>query len=110
MKIFTQLRINILFSATKLFSQISERSQLSKNIFNDVCGIVELSCVEDKEELVNIGNMKVRFHVSCQIIVCLTHCIINMDTKGKRGSNWTMDEDMLLIEQSKLKDEECLEK
>jgi hypothetical protein len=33
-----------------------------------------------------------------------------MDTKGKRGSNWTMDEDMLLIEQSKLKDEECLEK
>ena len=110
MKIFTQLRINILFSATKLFSQISERSQLSKNIFNDVCSIVELSCVEDKEELVNIGNMKVSFDVSCQIIVCLTRCIINMDTKGKRGSNWTMDEDMLLIEQSKLKDEECLEK
>jgi hypothetical protein len=33
-----------------------------------------------------------------------------MDTKGKRGFNWTMDEDMLLIEQSKLKDEECLGK
>ena len=54
--------------------------------------------------------MKVRFDVSCQIIVCLTHCIINMDTKGKRGFNWTMDEDMLLIEQSKLKDEELFGK
>ena len=59
MTIFTQLRINLLFSATKLFSQIWERSQLSKILFNDVCGIVELSCVEDKEELVNIGKMKV---------------------------------------------------
>ena len=33
-----------------------------------------------------------------------------MDTKGKRGSNWTMDEEMLLIEQSKLKDEELFRK
>jgi hypothetical protein len=31
--------------------------------------------VEDKEELVNIRKMKVSFDVSCQIIVCLTHCI-----------------------------------
>jgi len=68
--------------------------------------IVELSCVEDKEELVNIGKRNGSFDVSCQIIVCLTHCIINMDTKGKSGSIWTMDEEMLLIEQSKLKDEE----
>ena len=75
MKIFTQLRINLLFSATKLSSQICERSQLTKKMFNDVCGIVELSCVEDKEELVNIGKMKVSFDVSCQIIVCLIHCI-----------------------------------
>ena len=29
-----------------------------------------------------------------------------MDTKGKSGSIWTMDEEMLLIKQSKLKDEE----
>ena len=28
--------------------------------------------------------MKVSFDVSCQIIVCLTHCIINMDTKVKK--------------------------
>ena len=33
-----------------------------------------------------------------------------MDTKGKRGSNWTIDEEMLLIEQSKLKDEELFGK
>jgi len=49
----------------------------------------------------------VSFDVSCQIIVCF---IINMDTKGKRGSNWTIDEEMLLIELSKLKDEELFEK
>ena len=54
--------------------------------------------------------MKVSFDVSCQIIVCSTHCIINMDTKGKTGYNWTMDEEMLLIEQSKLKDEELFGK
>ena len=53
---------------------------------------------------------RICFDVSCQIIVCLTHCIINMDTKGKRRSNWTMDEEMLLIEQSKLKDEELFGK
>ena len=58
---------------------------------------MELSCVEDKEELVNFGKMKVSFEVSCQIIVCLTHYIMNMDTKGKR-------------EQSKLKDEELFGK
>jgi len=63
--------------------------------------------VEDKEELVNIGKKKVSFDVSCQIIVC---CIINMDTKGKRGSNWIIDEEMLLIELSKLKDEELFGK
>jgi len=56
MKIFTQLRINRLFSATNFCFQIWERSQLSKKKFNDVCAIVELSCVEDKEELVNIGE------------------------------------------------------
>jgi len=50
---------------------------------------------------------KVSFDVSCQIIVCF---IINMDTKGKRGSNWTIDEEMLLIELSKLKDEELFRK
>ena len=33
-----------------------------------------------------------------------------MDTKGKRRSNWTMDEEMPLIEQSKLKDEELFGK
>jgi hypothetical protein len=33
-----------------------------------------------------------------------------MDTKGKTGYNWTMDEEMLLIEQSKLKDEELFGK
>jgi hypothetical protein len=33
-----------------------------------------------------------------------------MDTKGKKRSNWTMDEEMLLIEQSKLKDEELFGK
>ena len=59
MNIFTQLRINLLFSATKLFPQILERFQLSKILFNDACGILKLSCVEDKEELVNIGKMKV---------------------------------------------------
>ena len=46
MKIFIQLKINRLFSATQLFSQILERSQLSKKKINDVCAIVELSCVE----------------------------------------------------------------
>ena len=84
MNMFTQLRINLLFSTTKLFSQFWERSQLSKKNFNYVCGIVELSCVEDKEKLVNIGKMKVSFDVSCQIIVCLTHCIINMDTVANK--------------------------
>jgi hypothetical protein len=33
-----------------------------------------------------------------------------METKGKRRSNWTMDEEMLLIEHSRLKDEELLGK
>jgi predicted xylose isomerase-like sugar epimerase len=63
MKIFTAENKSSFLRHKTFFSNLRTFSVEEKN-FNDVCGIVELSCVEDKEVLVNIGNMKVSFDVS----------------------------------------------